>query len=274
MANPQRENGTTDIAHEIMEALMRTRIPGEARQIIDTIFRQTYGWHKKEDRIALSQFCGFTLMKKPNVVRAIKKAFNMNIIIIRKDNELNSFYSINKNFDQWKPLPKQTKRGQALSKKIMKDDALSEKIIGVIQNDNASLSEMIPTKQTTTKQTITKQNIIINNNAPQEILEKPVKVKKIKKAPNMKITKMLEALKIWTHREAFSDSKYERNIGLNLVRLFEKIGKEEFLRRLNLLLKDDFKEKNCNSVTFIYNQLKSFSTKNPEKKAFSNIVSL
>lgn len=121
---------------------------------------------------------------------------------------------------------------------------------------------------------ISKQNIIINNNASQEILEKPVKVKKIKKAPDMRITKMLEALKIWTHREAFSDSKFERNIGLNLVRLFEKIGKEEFLRRLNLLLNDDFKAKNCNSVTFIYNQLKSFPNKITQKKAFSNIVSL
>lgn len=143
MANPQKENGSTDIAHEIMEALMRIRIPGEARQIIDTVFRQTYGWHKKEDRIALSQFCGFTLMKKPTVIRAIKKAHAMNIIIIKKDNTNNSSYSINKDFSKWKPL----------SKKI----TLSKKIIGVIKKDNASLSLLSHTKQTTTKQTITKE---------------------------------------------------------------------------------------------------------------------
>ena len=101
MANPQRENGTTDIA-----ALMRTRVPGEARQIIDTIFRQTYGWHKKEDRISLSQFCGFTGLKKPTVIRAIQKAQNMNIIIIKKDNAGNSIYLINKDFSTWKPLSK------------------------------------------------------------------------------------------------------------------------------------------------------------------------
>lgn len=47
MANPQCENGFTKIANELMEALAKIRIPGEARQVLDVIFRQTYGWNKK-----------------------------------------------------------------------------------------------------------------------------------------------------------------------------------------------------------------------------------
>ena len=57
MANPQRENGHVDIANEIMDKLCRYRIPGEVRQVMDTVFRKTYGWNKKADRISLSQFC-------------------------------------------------------------------------------------------------------------------------------------------------------------------------------------------------------------------------
>ena len=47
MANPQKENGYTSIANDIVEALAGIRIPGEARQCLDVILRKTYGWNKK-----------------------------------------------------------------------------------------------------------------------------------------------------------------------------------------------------------------------------------
>lgn len=37
MAEPQKENGYTPIANEIMDALCRIRIPGEERQVLDCI---------------------------------------------------------------------------------------------------------------------------------------------------------------------------------------------------------------------------------------------
>jgi phage replication O-like protein O len=85
MANPQLENGYTSIANEIMERLAKARIPGEARQILDVIFRKTYGFHKKEDRISNSQFVELTGINKYNVCRAIKKLITMNVVI-KKDN--------------------------------------------------------------------------------------------------------------------------------------------------------------------------------------------
>ena len=134
MANPQTENGYIQIATEIYEALARTRIPGEAGQILNCIIRKTYGFKKKVDRIALSQFCLATGIKKPNIVRAVDKLVKMGLII-KKDNapvdNLGSSYMFNKDFDSWKPL----------SKKIT-----------VIQKDNASLSKKIHTKETTTKE--------------------------------------------------------------------------------------------------------------------------
>lgn len=109
MANPQKENGYVAIANEIMEALCKTRISGEARQILDTIFRKTYGFNKKKDEISISQFCRHTNLKKPTVVRAINKLIRMKVIIvIKNDNGSPNVYSINKNFDEWEPLPKKT----------------------------------------------------------------------------------------------------------------------------------------------------------------------
>jgi len=116
VANPQAEDGHVDIANEIIEALAKIRISGEEMQCLWVIFRKTYGWHKKQDDIALSQFCQFTNLKKPNVCRAISKLLSKKIIvIIKKDNGISS-YGFNKDFETWEPLSKKI----TLSKKIMR----------------------------------------------------------------------------------------------------------------------------------------------------------
>jgi phage replication O-like protein O len=142
MAKPQLENGYTQIANETMEALAGIRISGEARQCLDVIFRKTYGFHKKRDFIALSQFCLLSKMPKPLVCRGLHKLEQMNIIIIKKDNGNISLYEFNKDFSTWIPL----------SKKII----LSKKIMGVIKKDKQVLSKKIHTKETLTKDTFTK----------------------------------------------------------------------------------------------------------------------
>jgi len=132
MANPQVEDGFCKIANELIEALARIRIPGEAMQILLVIIRETYGWNKKEDAISLSQFVAATGMRRPNVCRAITKLLAINIII-KKDTPTASKYRLNKDFDSWKPL----------SKKI---SPVSKKIIGSLQKDNKVVSKKIHTK--------------------------------------------------------------------------------------------------------------------------------
>jgi len=84
MANPQKEDGFTAIANEIMDALAHIRIPGEERQILDVILRKTYGFQKCEDYISLSQFMSMTGIKKPNVIRAIRGLTSKKMIIVIK----------------------------------------------------------------------------------------------------------------------------------------------------------------------------------------------
>ena len=114
MSNPQLENGYIRIAMEIFEALARIRISGEARQVLDTIIRKTYGFQKSEDRIALSQFSLSTGMPKIAILKAIKKLVSMNLVITKKGNDSTNIYKFNKDFSSWKPLPKKvpiTKKG-------------------------------------------------------------------------------------------------------------------------------------------------------------------
>lgn len=154
MASPQIEDGYTKIANELMDHLCHYRIPGEERQVLDCIFRKTYGWGKIEDAIALSQFVEMTGMKKPNIIGAIKSLLSKKIIIvIQKDNRSGHIYKINKDYETWQPLSKKITLSKRITSVIQKDN-------DVIQKDNETLSKEIPTKETIKhlpKETITKE---------------------------------------------------------------------------------------------------------------------
>jgi len=75
---------------------------------------------------------------------------------------------------------------------------------------------------------------------------------------NTEINKMLVALKIKIGIDAFVDSSIERNMARHCVSLMGKIGKDEFVRRLDKLLSDSFHSKNCNKIKYVYNNIKGF----------------
>lgn len=137
MANPQCENGYTKISNEILDALCKTRINGEARQCLDLIIRKTYGFNKKRDKISLSQFVENTGVKKTNICRSIIKLKNMKIIIQIQDDR-GSIYEFNKNYEEWEVVPKKS------SPQI--DNELVPKLI----------TEVVP-KMRHTKESITKE---------------------------------------------------------------------------------------------------------------------
>jgi len=77
---PQTEDGYTQIANELLDALTRTRVPGEERQMFDFILRKTYGFNKKMDMISLSQFVTTTGVKRQNVHSSLKSLFIKRIV--------------------------------------------------------------------------------------------------------------------------------------------------------------------------------------------------
>lgn len=80
-----------------------------------------------------------------------------------------------------------------------------------------------------------------------------------KKYGNQEINEMLEFLKLTIGVEDFTQSqKDQRFIGNNLVRLMKKITPDIFRARAEAILADDFKRKNCNSLSYLYGQIKGF----------------
>ena len=105
MASPQVEDGYVRISTELFDALIKIRISGEARQLLDFIIRKTYGFQKKEDIISVSQFNEATGINKPCIIRGIHKLVEMNIVI-KKDNGVIPTYCLQKDYIAWKPLSK------------------------------------------------------------------------------------------------------------------------------------------------------------------------
>jgi len=124
MVDVQLENGYCSLATELVDQFCRYRLSGEEWLVLWAIFRKTYCWHKKEDKIALSTFAGMTGLKRPTVLRALQKLSSKKIIdIIKKDDRQPNTYRFNKHFDTWLSLSK-------------KDTLSSKKIMPVINKDN------------------------------------------------------------------------------------------------------------------------------------------
>lgn len=229
MANPQKENGYTPLANEIAEALMKTQINGYQNRLLWAIWRKTYGYSKLEDWVSNSQLVAMTGLHKAHVCRAVKQLVDRNIVT-KNGNKI----KFNKDYSQWVELPKMvtvTRIGNSVTK-----------------NGNSELPELADTKETITKANIQKQVTIVTEQA--QGVKKDLR--------KIEINGMLEALKLRIGISAFVDSRIERNMARNCNLLLAKIGKEEFIRRLDMILQDDFKHKNCNSILYVYNQIKGF----------------
>ncbi len=105
MANPQKENGYVPVANDIYDAFGKIRIAGEARQVLDVIIRKTYGFNKREDRIAISQLAEATGLRKQTVYKCLVKLQKMNLVT-KLGTKNGNILSFQKDFDQWKPEPK------------------------------------------------------------------------------------------------------------------------------------------------------------------------
>jgi len=105
MANPQKENGFTAIANEILEKLVNIPLLGSEFQVILFILRKTYGFQKKSDVISLTQFEKWTGVSRPTVVKTIKNLVLRKMVV--KDALLGDkiSFSFNKNYEDWLVKP-------------------------------------------------------------------------------------------------------------------------------------------------------------------------
>jgi phage replication O-like protein O len=117
------------------------------------LFRKTYGWNKKTDWIALSQFSKDIGLDRRLVHRAIHSLSSKQMIVIYKDDRGRVCYGFQKNYEKW----------EVSSKKMTVIDSDDE--VSSIQMTRLS-SIQIPTKESITKETNTKEKDISTGVSP------------------------------------------------------------------------------------------------------------
>ena len=146
MANPQKENGHTSIANELLEVMAKTYFSSYEIQIIFAIFRKTYGWNKTEDWITTTQISEMTDIARSHVSRTIKKLLDRNMLV--KNGKKLSFQ---KDYEKWQKLPKQVTK----KKLPIQDTKLPKQVHKVTQIGTKLLPKQVHTKEK--KETIQKK---------------------------------------------------------------------------------------------------------------------
>ncbi len=107
MASPQKEDGFTPIANEILNHLVMPGLNGSEFRLILWVVRKTYGFAKKADQISLTQFQKATGMKRSSVVKTLKTLVAKRLLLLEKGG-----FVFNKNWETWvvaKRLPRSQK---------------------------------------------------------------------------------------------------------------------------------------------------------------------
>jgi phage replication O-like protein O len=101
MANPQKENGSFQIANEIAEALCKVNLSPYESRVLWFIFRKTYGWHRKNDHIPLTQFVKDIGLDRRLIHRALKSLSSKKMTVISRDDRNRLIVGFQKDYEQW-----------------------------------------------------------------------------------------------------------------------------------------------------------------------------
>jgi len=150
VASPQKEQGFTTVANELLEQIIASGLNGTEISIVMLVIRKTYGWNKKQDEISLSQFCDHIPVSKTSICSALKNLQLVKILVLVKKGKsklCSNTWQLNKDYDKWQ-LVKKTK--------LVKKTAATSK-----ENFNKLVKKTLHTKES--KESIQKKHINFSN---------------------------------------------------------------------------------------------------------------
>ena len=134
MASPQKENGYTPLAHELIEHVCQTNLNGTQMRIVLFIWRHTYGWKgQKETEMSLAKLAKGLDTTRSHVEKELNVLISRNIVTLHGTGEKRGRkLSVNKDYEQWEeqgqmkaekaPKPATEKRKAQRKKKVYEED--------------------------------------------------------------------------------------------------------------------------------------------------------
>jgi phage replication O-like protein O len=97
------KGGFVRIHNTILEKLAKAHLRGQQYRLILFLFRMTYGYNKKENKISLKQWADGTDLQRQNVWRELHLLVEWQVIYMKSNGERRpATWGFNKYFDQWK----------------------------------------------------------------------------------------------------------------------------------------------------------------------------
>ena len=113
MAGPQKENGYTPIANELMEAVAKLQINATQFRILMVVWRYTYGFSRKHHKLSETFISKATGIHKKQVGRELSDLIKRNILIEIEPPSFSStrVLAFNKHYKRWQSTKKLTGNG-------------------------------------------------------------------------------------------------------------------------------------------------------------------
>lgn len=131
MANPQKENGYTAVANELLEQIMKLSLNGTQFRIVLAIWRYTYGFRRTRHKLPLSYLAEKIGASKGQTQKALDQLIQKQIINITEfDTKGGRKLGVNKNYEEWDsnetPVLASSKPKAVKHKKVTKKKAYEE----------------------------------------------------------------------------------------------------------------------------------------------------
>lgn len=103
MASPQKENGYTTIANELLEAIYGRKFSASQIKILLIILRFTYGFNRKYAKLSNSFISNGTGIHEVSVSRELTTLIADNVLIEKEKPSFNRprMLGVNKNYESW-----------------------------------------------------------------------------------------------------------------------------------------------------------------------------
>ena len=149
MANPQKENGSTDIANELLEVIYSSNFNAPQLDIIYCLIRYTYGFHRKSHKLSINFISRATKRHKITISKELAKLIDKNVINVEQKSTYSTsrILSLNKNYSTWGVSQNETvSQSETVSQNVTSTVSQNE-TVGVSQNETKKLK--IETKKET-----------------------------------------------------------------------------------------------------------------------------
>lgn len=143
MANPQKENGSTDIANELLEAIYSSNFNAPQLDIIYCLIRYTYGFHRKSHKLSISFIAKVTKRNKITISKELVKLIEKNVINVEQKPTYSTsrILSLNKNYSIWGISQNETVSQSETVSQNGASTVSQNETVGVSQNETKKLKK-------------------------------------------------------------------------------------------------------------------------------------